>query len=114
MKSWIIFDGDNTLWPIEELYDQARESLCLYLEGFGFNKQDIERYQQGRDKELFLNYGYSACRFARSFEDTILHFAPKAEPKDVRQVRSIAMQVFEEKPRIIKGLDRLLSDLSSR
>ncbi len=28
---WVLFDGDNTLWKTEPLYDIARENFCHYV-----------------------------------------------------------------------------------
>jgi beta-phosphoglucomutase-like phosphatase (HAD superfamily) len=30
-KKWILFDGDNTLWNTEILYDNARKEFCKYV-----------------------------------------------------------------------------------
>jgi phosphoglycolate phosphatase-like HAD superfamily hydrolase len=109
---WIIFDGDNTLWPVEYLYDNARLSLCSLLEARGLQFLEVESFQQARDKELYKTYGYSACRFARSFEDTILHFLPTASDDDVQHVRGIAMSVLEEQAEIVPGLPAVLARLS--
>jgi len=114
MHSWVIFDGDNTLWEVESLYNEARGSLCHFLEGAGPTQRHVEDFQQKRDKELYATYGYSACRFARSFEDTILHFIPNASAKDVRHVRSLALLVFEQKAAVSDGLKDLLDTLAGQ
>lgn len=111
---WLIFDADNTLWAVEQLYDQARESMCMFLAGKGIPMDQAMIFQQDRDKTLYQTYGYSACRFARSFEDTLLHFCPNPPAEDVRQVRRLALDVFEQPAQLADGLDRLLEVLSLR
>jgi len=110
-KPWIIFDADNTLWALEHLYDEARDEMCNYVAAKGFAAMDVEEFQQKRDAELVATYGYSACRFARSFEDTLLQFLPSSPSEDVRHVRFLALQVFERKATPIEGLEELLRAL---
>lgn len=108
---WLIFDGDNTLWHIEHLYDKAREEMCSFLATYGVDSKVAENYQMNRDKELHATYGYSACRFARSFEDTALRFAPDIESKAIKAVRLIAMSVFEAPASMADDLEALLTEV---
>ena len=76
-SNWVIFDADNTLWDVEALYDAAREKFChLVAELSHQNLKDIEEYQRETDGTLYATFGYSASRFARSFEETLNHFVP--------------------------------------
>jgi putative hydrolase of the HAD superfamily len=108
---WIIFDADNTLWLIEHLYDEAREEMCRVVQSKGAAHSEVDQFQRTRDRELFASYGYTACRFARSFEDTLLHFVPSASPEEIKHVRSIALNVFEKNAKPVGGLDELLKTL---
>lgn len=110
---WVIFDADNTLWAVEHLYDEARAELCHLMQELGANAVECEEFQQRRDKELHVTYGYSACRFARSFEDTLLHFFPDAAAESVRQVRGLALDVFEQHCEPAEGLEEVLQSLKS-
>lgn len=110
-QRWIIFDADNTLWFVEPLYDEARAQLCDYLVKMGVSRKDAENYQHERDRQLHVTYGYSACRFARSFEDTILHFVEGATAPQVRHVRQIALEVFEKQAVLSPGLQELVDKL---
>lgn len=107
-QKWVVFDADNTLWAVEHLYDEARRELCDFLESRGVPAQESERFQQYRDKELHRTYGYSACRFARSFEDTVLHFLSNACSEDVRHARTIALSVFDQRAQPAPGLEASL------
>src|SRR4051794_889967 len=113
-SDWIIFDADNTLWSIEHLYDDARRQLCAYVAAQGFSEADVEVFQQDRDQRLHATYGYSACRFARSFEDTLLHFLPASTDSTVRHVRFLALNVFERKAEPAEGLEDVLRSVHTR
>lgn len=115
MNEWIIFDADNTLWDIEFLYDDARENLCDYLESFGCARGVVEAYQRTRDVELYKTYGYSACRFARSFEDTVYQFlGSSVDPRIVIHCRKLALDVFESDPRHNPEVEFVLKSLKAR
>jgi putative hydrolase of the HAD superfamily len=112
-NAWVIFDADNTLWAIEHLYDAARQKMCEYLGCKGIDPSTAEQYQRARDKLLHATYGYSACRFARSFEDTLLHFLPNVVPEDVCHIRRLALDVFEQRALLADGLEEVLFQVSS-
>jgi putative hydrolase of the HAD superfamily len=110
--AWVFFDADNTLWHVEHLYDDARDRFCAELSSLHqIDPVVASEYQQARDKELYQTYGYSACRFARSFEDTLLHFVPHAAPELVRHVRAIATEVFDQPAVPAEGLEEALKSL---
>jgi FMN phosphatase YigB (HAD superfamily) len=95
---WVVFDADNTLWNVEAFYNRARTEMAEYVATLCDSQPpDIESYQQGRDRQLREIYGYSASRFARSFEDTVYKFVPKASSENVRHVRAVAEAVFAQK-----------------
>lgn len=110
--SWVIFDADNTLWDVERLYDKARNYMCAFLAEQGQNANEVEAFQQRRDAELHAIYGYSACRFARSFEDTTMHFLPWGSAATIRHVRQIALDVFERRAQVTEGLDEVVDRLT--
>ena len=109
-NAWVIFDADNTLW----LYDTARQKMCQYLGSRGIDPCAAEKFQRARDRQLHDTYGYSACRFARSFEDSLLHFLPAAPPEDVGHMRRLALEVFEQRPQMADGLGEVLVQISAK
>lgn len=112
-NSWVIFDADNTLWNIEHLYNEARSELCRYLSKKGNSLTAVENFQRERDSELYLTYGYSACRFARSFEDTAIYFLGNSDINSIKHCRSIALQVFDKSPIVNPDLETIFSTLKS-
>lgn len=112
---WVIFDADNTLWDIEHLYDEARNEMCEFIKNKGFENREIEEYQRKRDSELYSIYGYSSCRFARSFEDTAVHILKgKCKNQDIIHVRKIALDVFEKDPRYNKDIEEIFNIIKDR
>ena len=107
MDAWVIFDADNTLWDIEHLYDDARNELIEYISKQGHSSVEVEEYQRRRDKQLITTYGYSACRFDRSFEDTVIKFAGH-DDKCIIHCRKLALDVFERPATLTPGLEELL------
>jgi len=92
---WVLFDGDNTLWHVEALYDHARSELVHCIEASGADANEIEAFQRLEDKRLFEKLGYSAARFATSFENTMRRFVPGATVAQLSCARHLAQSVFE-------------------
>lgn len=114
-SSWVIFDADNTLWDIEKFYDEARVELCAYLSGKGCHRDEVEEFQRRRDVHLHKTYGYSACRFPRSFEDTVINFlGVNGAESDIVHCRALALEVFSRTPSPSDGLEEVLQYIKSR
>lgn len=77
----------------------------------GVAPADVETFQRERDKNLNPVYGYSAARFPRSFEDTILNFLAGASADQVRHVRALAEAVFRQKAEIMDDAELVLRSL---
>ncbi len=120
-KKWVLFDGDNTLWNVEALYDDARVRFCeyvlQYITELGLDPDRhidldlIERCQKHRDLQLHKSLGYSSERFSKSFEDTLLFLFPNASPQIVRHACSLATTVFDTKATPLDGVDSIFSRL---
>jgi len=110
----VIFDGDNTLWDVESLYDQARENLCNLVERLGGNAQAAELFQRARDTELYERHGYAAHRFPQSFADTVRHCLGRDDPVLEEKARDIAAQVFRVSAPLVADVDLVLRRVRSR
>lgn len=96
---WVIFDGDNTLWHVEQLYDQAREKLVQYLVSFGIEPALADQTQRKIDVELFAVYGYSPRRFEEGFALTLHRLLPaRTDTLSETHVRHLARAVFAASP----------------
>jgi putative hydrolase of the HAD superfamily len=121
---WIIFDADNTLWDVEDLYNQARVEFCQYtldlLNKFDANRSGavtlnvLEMAQRHRDLQLEKTHGYSSSRFARSFEDTLMFFLQHAPVEAVVHVRRVAQNVFDKPAQMVENLEQILPQLATK
>jgi putative hydrolase of the HAD superfamily len=119
---WVLFDGDNTLWNVEALYDDARKEFCEFVlqqirEAEADRDQHIdlrliEKCQRHRDLQLYKSLGYSASRFAKSFEDTLKFLLPTASSEIVSYAHSLAKIVFSSKAKPVDHIERTLSALT--
>lgn len=120
---WVLFDGDNTLWKTEPLYDIARDNFCHYVidlsselheNNFSYLDKDlIEKCQRHRDLQLHKTHGYSFSRFARSFEDTLLFFLASATPEHLRHARFLAMAALDAVAEPFDGVNLIIDELIS-
>src|SRR5258705_13588852 len=74
-------------------------------------RQAVEAFQRETDKKLEALYGYSASRFARSFEDTLINYLGTPEADEIRHVRRLAEDVFRTKAAIYPGVEEVLRTL---
>jgi putative hydrolase of the HAD superfamily len=66
MKRLVIFDGDDTLWLSEPLYDQARQSARELVEAAGLDGSQWEELERTIDVANVPRLGFSAKRFPTS------------------------------------------------
>ncbi len=112
---WVFFDGDNTLWHIESLYDRARDDLVRHIECAGGGSPDeVEAFQRLEDKRLFAELGYSAARFAKSFENTVRRFIAAPPVHEIQYARQLALSVFEQTATIDADVPEVLIELKGR
>lgn len=62
----VIFDGDDTLWSTEQLYDDARQAVRRIVEGRGLDGGLWEATERQRDVVNVATYGMSSIRFPTS------------------------------------------------
>jgi len=75
-KIRIIFDGDDTLWQTEALYDQARDQVAHLIsqKGLGAPSVIVEQAKM-IDLENAQTQGVKKDRFANSMKETSKFFA---------------------------------------
>lgn len=64
----VIFDGDDTLWATEILYEKARQAAEAELAEHGVDTAKWRELQAAIDLELFETMGFSPLRFVLSFD----------------------------------------------
>ncbi|MBK9238945.1 MAG: HAD family hydrolase [Acidobacteria bacterium] len=95
----MIFDGDDTLWETEPLYDEARSEARGLVEASGGNGSLWERLQREIDVKNVDVHGFSASRFPLSCVtacEKLFELTGWAVPGEVVQrINAVAMQVFD-------------------
>jgi|SRR5712691_10825884 len=123
----IIFDGDDTLWQTQVIYDEAKEKFYRLIEeqGFGqltseqgFNKQALATKLAEIDVANVARYGFTKIRFAKSMRDVYKYFCAQcARPIDSRTLRRISRigySVFDRRPMLTNGTKSILAYLHPR
>lgn len=64
--SVVVFDGDDTLWFTEPLYDSAREAALVVVEQAGLDGTVWEALQRSIDVRNVERFGHSPLRFPTS------------------------------------------------
>jgi putative hydrolase of the HAD superfamily len=114
-KPAIFFDGDNTLWNVEQLYDNSRIRFCKLMKLHGFDPQLAFEVQQLIDLVNFKKLGYLRSRFPLSFVQTYEVLCRRAKVSRrrsiTREVKKIGEEVFRQTPKVVHRAKTVLSTL---
>jgi putative hydrolase of the HAD superfamily len=97
-RLWV-FDGDDTLWFVEPLYDRAREAAAAVVAGAGLDPQLWEAHERAIDVANVEIFGVSPDRFPTScvqaYETLARESDRAADPLVAKKIRAAAEGVFE-------------------
>ena len=114
----MLFDGDDTLWSTEPLYDHARQEARNEVVRSGLNGDEWERLQRGLDVENVQHLGFSTERFPTScvqaYEAVARASGRPVDPVVRERVRSAAKRVFTQDPPLMVGARETLRALRER
>jgi putative hydrolase of the HAD superfamily len=114
----VIFDGDDTLWITEPLYDQARTSAAQVVAASGVDPVLWDQLERVIDVENVQRFGLSAERFPTScveaYESAAEQMGLIPKPEVMRAVQSAAGSVFRETAPLAIGAVDLLESLHER
>ncbi len=114
----VVFDGDDTLWRTEPLYDEARSQTRRIVEASGLDGAAWEERERRIDVENVAAYGYSMERFPTSCVQAYVEICRSAEraPESAiaERIRQAARSVFERNPPIAPGARETLRRLRAR
>jgi putative hydrolase of the HAD superfamily len=114
----VIFDGDDTLWTTEHLYDDARSRSRLIVSQSGLDGALWEERERLIDVQNVAKFGYSMERFPTScvqaYEELCLRAGRVADPATVEQIRRTAKSVFERDPPLVPGAKETLALLRAK
>lgn len=114
----VVFDGDDTLWRTEPLYDEARQDARAVVAKAGADGAEWEELQRRIDVENVSILGFSPERFPTScvqaYEQLCQRHHLIADPDLVARVRRAAQAVFERDPELFPGTRETLSLLRAQ
>jgi putative hydrolase of the HAD superfamily len=103
----VIFDGDDTLWSSERLYDDARSRARLIVEESGLDGAQWEERERLIDVENVAKFKYSIERFPTScvqaYEELCRAKRRPVDKQIAAQIRTTARSVFEREPPLVAG-----------
>jgi len=112
----VVLDGDDTLWFVEPLYDEARSKAAAIIEKAQLDADLWERLERRRDIENVAKHGFNPARFPASFVEAyeaLLADDGSTEPdtKVIERLRSAANEVFKKRAPLAKGAKEVVKDL---
>lgn len=70
LRSGLIFDGDDTLWETQSLYNLAKRRFRAEMEALGYDPEEVLRTFEEVDIINVRLLGFSKNRFPKSMSDT--------------------------------------------
>lgn len=114
----LVFDGDDTLWSTEQLYDNARSEAAAVVAGSGLDAGKWEALERRIDVDNVATLGYSTDRFPTScvqaYEDLCRSEGRTPDSFVSERVRQAARTVFDRDPPVVSGTRDMLTYLRKR
>ncbi|HKW02286.1 MAG TPA: HAD family hydrolase [Vicinamibacterales bacterium] len=114
----VVFDGDDTLWSTEPLYDRARAAARAEVVRAGLDGDEWERIERRVDVENVRHLGFSTERFplscVQAYEQLADASGRRRDPDVSHRVRSAAGTVFEQDPPLVPGAREAILALRER
>jgi putative hydrolase of the HAD superfamily len=115
MLRTIVFDGDDTLWQTEHLYDETRAEARTVVEFAGLDGEAWEARERLIDVANVERLGHATDRFPTSCVEAYDRLCAETETAPDEAVRgridSVARQVFERRAPLVNGALETLSAL---
>jgi putative hydrolase of the HAD superfamily len=114
----VVFDGDDTLWSTEQLYDDARSMARRVVADSGLDGARWEEAERRIDLEQVATLGFSTERFPRSCVEAYHEICRRdgivPDPAIGARVHLAARSVFERDPLLVPGARATLALLRAR
>ena len=111
----VIFDGDDTLWLTQWLYDQAEQETRLIVESTGLDGDRWQEICKERDLANVARFGFNSGRFPTS---VVAAYAQLCEESGVpvrldavRDLMQAASSMFRRKAPVVGGAVNVLTEL---
>jgi putative hydrolase of the HAD superfamily len=117
-KPLVIFDGDDTLWVTQPLYNEAKTDMQAMVESVGFDPEIYLSELERLDVERVKGLGFKRERFPGSaliaYEDLCSKMKREVDLDLSDKIYSRANAVFETPAPLIDGADEILKTLKSK
>lgn len=114
----IIFDGDDTLWTTEPLYDAARQRARALVEVAGLDGEAWESLERRIDVENVARFGHTPVRFPTScveaYEKLALRAQRPVNSEVADAIHSAAGTAFGASAPLVSGVRKTLQALRGR
>jgi putative hydrolase of the HAD superfamily len=114
----VIFDGDDTLWSTEQLYDDARAKARHIVTESGFDGALWEKHERRIDVQNVAKFGYGPERFPTScvqaYEQLCRDEGRELKLGIAQQIRCAASSVFQNDPPLVPRVRETLEFLRSK
>jgi putative hydrolase of the HAD superfamily len=114
----VVFDGDDTLWSTEQLYDDARSRARDVVGESGEDAAKWEERERHIDVQNVDKFGYSIVRFPTScvqaYEELCRSSGRPVNTDISNRIRQAAQSVFEHDPSLVPGARETLTFLRAR
>ena len=118
MQRAVVFDGDDTLWNTEWLYDDARRRARDAVEAAGLDAVAREEIERRIDVENVERLGHGVLRFptscAEAYEGVCAAAGRKVDPGLRQRIFDVASTVFERQAPLVPHARETLTELASR
>ena len=112
----MIFDGDDTLWVAEALYDAALDRAATAVERAGLSGDEWRSLQREIDLRNVRSMGMSPDRFPLSSQEALLRLADRhgvvASDELMDEVQRASVSVFAMKAQVVDNAERSLGALA--
>lgn len=111
----VIFDGDDTLWETEELYDQCRSEAARIVQDLELDGDHFEKLQRELDVKNVARFGLSPERFPTSSVQAYELLA-SAAGKPVKQevadrIFAVSSRVFQQRAPLYSNVEEVLEEV---
>jgi putative hydrolase of the HAD superfamily len=110
----VVFDGDDTLWFTEPLYDTARAAARTIVEEAGLDGAAWEAQQRRCDVDNVARFGHRPDRFPTSAVEALTAVGGDGIPDAAKvreRVRNVAASVFAAPAPLRSGAREVLAEL---
>jgi putative hydrolase of the HAD superfamily len=106
-RAVVVFDGDDTLWETEPLYDRARAAAASVVAAEGLDPVRFEGLQRSIDISNVSRLGFTAQRFPTSsveaYEALVTSGGGSPSPAVAQLIFSVSYEVFRQPAPLIPG-----------